>query len=462
MNLSRIFRANLFLYTLSYLIGVSVAVFVVLVPIYASITYGFFGEINALIGAETRMLGERYAAGGEAAVSEEIARRIQEPRFPRLFYLLVDAQGRKIGGNLAHWPERLGQGEEWTGIRHSLRGWIDSAEDVEFVGRSTQFANGERLLVARHYQDISEYLRLTLTVLAQTMLTTIVLGSVGAVLLVLITELRLRQVNRSISDILGGDLSQRIPVTGGHPDDDYTRLIVNFNHMLDRIAQLMEGLRQLSDNIAHDLRTPLTRLRNNLASIELDERGETREQVAGLIEESDALLATFNALLRIAQIESGNKRLAFAATDLATILRDVCEFYEPLAADKDQQVRLDLPAVCAGVFDRDLLFQAFANLIDNAIKYAPPGAHIDVRLSEEAQQYCVSFCDDGPGIPQAERQKVFQRFYRVEGSRSLHPGNGLGLSLVQAVINLHGGSVTLGDNAPGLRVSVILPRATAA
>ncbi len=171
------------------------------------------------------------------------------------------------------------------------------------------------------------------------------------------------------------------------------------------------------------------------------------------------MLATFNALLRIAQIESGNKRLAFAATDLATILRDVCEFYEPLAADKDQQVRLDLPAVCAGVFDRDLLFQAFANLLDNAIKYAPRGGHIDVRLTDEAQQHCVAVCDDGPGIPQAERQKVFQRFYRVEGSRSLHPGNGLGLSLVQAVINLHGGSVTLGDNSPGLRVSVSLPRA---
>ncbi len=118
--------------------------------------------------------------------------------------------------------------------------------------------------------------------------------------------------------------------------------------------------------------------------------------------------------------------------------------------------------MCAGSFDRDLLFQAFANLLDNAIKYAPPGAHIDVRLTEEAQQHCVAVCDDGPGIPQAEREKVFQRFYRVEGSRSLHPGNGLGLSLVQAVINLHGGSVTLGDNSPGLRVSVILPRLPAA
>ncbi len=461
MNLSRIFRANLFLYTLYYLIGVSVAVFIVLALIYASLTYGFFGEMNALISAETRMLNERYAAGGEEAVSEEIALRIQEPRFPRLFYLLVDAQGRKIGGNLAHWPERLGQGEEWAGIGHGLREWIRSANTVEFVGSSTRFVNGERLLVARHYQDISEYLRLTLTVLAQTMLATIVLGSVGAVWLALITERRLSSVNRSITEILGGDLSQRIPVSRGPADDDYMRLIVNFNHMLDRITQLMEGLRQLSDNIAHDLRTPLTRLRNKLTSIELDEHGETREQVAGLIEEADTLLATFNALLRIAQIESGNKRLAFAATDLTTILHDVFEFYEPLAAEKDQQVRLELPAACASVFDRDLLFQAFANLLDNAIKYAPRGGHIEVRLRDEARQHCVSVCDDGPGIPQAERQKVFQRFYRVEGSRSLHPGNGLGLSLVQAVINLHGGSVVLGDNAPGLCVSVSLPRAPA-
>jgi signal transduction histidine kinase len=270
-------------------------------------------------------------------------------------------------------------------------------------------------------------------------------------------ERRIVGVNRSIASILSGDLAQRIPVVNVN-DDDFAGLIVNFNHMLDRIEQLMEGVKQLSDNIAHDLRTPLTRLRNGLASLELDELGEQRGTVAGLIEEADALLSTFSALLRIAQIESGNRRAAFATTDLATIVSDVCEFYEPLAADRGLHVNVRLSAPCTTVCDRDLLFQAFANLLDNAIKYSPSGTTVQVQLQQEPSGVEVVFADQGPGVPVAEREKVFQRFYRVEESRSGHPGNGLGLSLVQAVIALHGGSILLSDNAPGLRVSVRLPR----
>ena len=178
------------------------------------------------------------------------------------------------------------------------------------------------------------------------MLATIVLGAVWAAMLALILERRIGAINDSIAGILSGDLRQRIPVARGGDDDDFKRLIVNFNHMLDRIAQLMEDLKQLSDNIAHDLRTPLTRLRNRLASIEFDGQGGRSEAVAQLLQESDELLATFNALLRIAQIESGNRRSGFAATDLVTILRDVCEFYEPLAADKEQTVSVALPPSC--------------------------------------------------------------------------------------------------------------------
>jgi len=458
MNLSRIFRADLFRYTLNYLLWVSVSVFVVLAIGYGALTFGYFREMNTLIGSETRGLAARFAQEGVGGVSVGIAERIQAPSFPRLFYLLVDARGQKIAGNLARWPERLDQGEDWLGFERTLAELTGRGEAYDFVGASTEFADGSRLLVARHYRDISEFLRLTLTVAMQSMLATIVLGSIAAVLMAAILERRIGAINDSISGILSGDLSQRIPAV---PDalDDITRLIVNLNRMLDRITQLMEDQKQLSDNIAHDLRTPLTRLRNRLASIEFDERGERSEAVAELLQESDDLLSTFNALLRIAQIESGNRRSGFADADLVPILRDVCEFYEPLAAEKSQSVSVELPAGCAGVYDRDLLFQAFANLLDNAIKYAPAGGHIAVRLEEGAEGTRVCVSDDGPGIPPAERDKVFQRFYRVEESRSGHPGNGLGLSLVQAVTNLHGGSVTLADNGPGLRVTVQLPRA---
>jgi len=458
MKLLRIFRTSLFRYTLNYMVGVSLAVFVVLALVYGSYTLGFFRELNSLIARETSALAARDAQGGVEAVSGSIADRIQAPTFPRLFYLLIDAQGEKLAGNLAHWPERLGPVEDWIGPGAAIRQWTEPDTRHEFVGSTTVFPGGQRLLVARHYQDITEYLRLTLTVVTQAMLATIVLGSIGAALLALLLERRIAGVNRSIAGILSGDLARRIPVVNVN-DDDFARLIVNFNHMLDRIEQLMEGVKQLSDNIAHDLRTPLTRLRNGLANLELDELGEQRGAVAGLIEEADGLLATFSGLLRIAQIESGNRRAAFAPTDLSTILADVCEFYEPLAADRGLQVHMRLPAPCACVCDRDLLFQAFANLLDNAIKYSPSGTTVEVLLEQRESFLEVVFADQGPGIPAAERDKVFQRFYRVEESRSGHPGNGLGLSLVQAVIGLHGGTVTLSDNTPGLRVSVHLPRA---
>jgi signal transduction histidine kinase len=298
VKLLRIFRTSLFRYTLNYMVGVSLAVFVVLALVYGSYTLGFFRELNSLIARETSAIASRNASGGIPAVSASIAERIQAPTFPRLFYLLVDARGEKLAGNLARWPERLGPAEDWIGPGVAIRQWTETGFRFEFVGSTTVFAGGERLLVARHYQDITEYLRLTLTVVTQSMLATIVLGSIGAALLALLMERRIVGVNRSIAGILSGDLAQRIPVVNVN-DDDFARLIVNFNHMLDRIEQLMEGVKQLSDNIAHDLRTPLTRLRNGLASVELDELGEQRGTVAGLIEEADALLATFSALLRI-------------------------------------------------------------------------------------------------------------------------------------------------------------------
>jgi signal transduction histidine kinase len=457
VKLLRVFRTSLFRYTLNYLVGVSLAVFAVLALVYGSYTLGFFRELNSLIARETLAIAERDARDGIDGVSASIAERIQAPNFPRLFYLLVDAGGNKLAGNLARWPERLGPVEDWVGPGAAIRQWTESGERFEFVGSSTVFDGGERLLVARHYQDITEYLRLTLTVVTQAMIATIVLGSLGAALLALLMERRIAGVNRSIASILSGDLAQRIPVVNVD-DDDFARLIVNFNHMLDRLEQLMEGVKQLSDNIAHDLRTPLTRLRNGLASVELDEAGEQREAVTGLLEEADALLATFSALLRIAQIESGNRRSAFCPNDIATIVHDVCEFYEPLAADRGLQVHSRLDGPCPGVCDRDLLFQAFANLLDNAIKYSPAGGAVRVAITRTAQAVQVVVEDQGPGVPAAERDKVFQRFYRLEQSRSRYPGNGLGLSLVQAVIALHGGTVELSDAAPGLRVSVTLPR----
>ncbi|MCG3169628.1 MAG: Adaptive-response sensory-kinase SasA [Pseudomonadales bacterium] len=458
MNPSRILHAETFRYAVLYLTGVSLAVFVVLAIGYGWVTFGYFRDLNALIGAEQEALARVQAEGGRSATAAAIGERVQAAGVPRLFYLLVDAEGGKVAGNLSRWPERIGEGKEWVGLEHALEEVTGAPAAIDFIGSGRHFDDGSRLLVARHYKDISEFLRLALTVLLQAMLATIIVGAIGAALLSMRLKRLISEVNDSIATILAGDLSQRIPVLEDNRDDDFRRLIVNFNHMLDRIGQLMANLQQLSDNIAHDLRTPLTRLRNRIARLEFDDREARGEAVAGMLQESDDLLATFNALLRIAQIEAGGARSGFAPTDIALIVRDVCEFYEPLAAEKHQTVCIDLPPACPGVFDRDLLFQACANLLDNAIKYAPRDGHIEVTMRCAPETVELEFADDGPGIPPAERERVFERFYRVEASRSGYPGNGLGLSLVRAVGNLHGGSIELGDNAPGLRVVMRLPR----
>jgi signal transduction histidine kinase len=254
---------------------------------------------------------------------------------------------------------------------------------------------------------------------------------------------------------MSGDLSERIPVT--RSGDDFERLVRHLNRMLDQIQLLMEGVRQVSDNIAHDLRTPLTRLRNNLADLEQDVDSSHRDQVEGLIDEADSLLSTFNALLRIAQVESGNRRSGFSAVELNAIVHDVIDLYEPLASDKEITLRIDHVDTVNLTGDRDLLFQMLANVVDNAIKYTPDGGTVSIALRQRDGEAELVVADSGIGIPLKDRQKVFQRFFRVEESRGQQPGNGLGLSLVAAVVKLHYGDIELQENFPGLRIIIRLP-----
>jgi signal transduction histidine kinase len=265
--------------------------------------------------------------------------------------------------------------------------------------------------------------------------------------------------------IMRGDLSGRLPIAG--TNDELDRLAGNLNAMLERIEALMHGLKEVSDNIAHDLKTPLTRMRNRCeeALRMAEDESQYRAALQSAIEESDALIRTFNALLMIARAESGQARDGMSEFDAAEIARGVGELYEPLADDKGLALKVDAPAAAPVLGNRELVSQALANLVDNAIKYAAPnGAQVDgvqpeivVRATGEGDRILLTVSDPGPGIPEADRSRVVDRFVRLEQSRSL-PGSGLGLSLAQAVARLHGGELRLEDNHPGLRSVISLPR----
>lgn len=453
----QLFTSYTFRFMSGYVAGLSVAVFVVLAAIYAGTSYSYFSQVHDSVQGQLDELTETYQLGGVEAAEAFIAQRTEPSSLNRFFFLVVDEHRHKLAGNLDRWPHTSPHVAGWLSFELDTL-WRGEGEPLgaEFIARSTVLPSGHHVLVARHYGDVILSAKLVAGALVRSMVATILLGTIGGIIIANLSMQRINAINRSLQRIMSGDLTERIPVStaGG----DYRDLTTNLNRMLNRIESLMEGLRQVSDNIAHDLRTPLTRLRNHLADLQGQVKGESMETVQQLLDEADGLLATFNALLRIAQVESGNRRAGFGPVELPVLLADVAELYEPLAVDRGIMLETDLALATAEVLgDRDLLFQAFANLLDNALKFTPAGGRVELALKGGDSGLQVTVSDSGSGIPEQERDKVFGRFYRMESSRSVGAGNGLGLSLVQAVIHLHGGGIRLCDNRPGLRVEVLLP-----
>jgi signal transduction histidine kinase len=273
---------------------------------------------------------------------------------------------------------------------------------------------------------------------------------------------RIDSVTQASRTIMAGSLSGRLPVSSA--GDEFDRLAEGLNAMLERIERLMIGLREVSDNIAHDLKTPLTRLRNRAETALAAPAGaDQRPALEQTIEEADGLIRTFNALLAIARLEAGQGSESFAALDLAAVAREAAELYEPVAEEAGFGLDVEVAAAPAVLGDRQLIGQAIGNLIDNAMKYGRTGGAAASRILlriESGGEARIIVADHGPGIPPADRERALKRFVRLEASRSA-PGSGLGLSLVAAVARLHGGSLKLEDNRPGLRVIIALPLAPA-
>nr|WP_246412797.1 ATP-binding protein [Methylobacterium brachythecii] len=266
---------------------------------------------------------------------------------------------------------------------------------------------------------------------------------------------RVDAINRTAEAIIAGDLGRRIDVGG--TKDDFDRLARTLNRMLDRISGLIENVRQVSNDIAHDLRTPLTRLQHGLqqAASRPSTEADFRKAIDRATAEIGEILDVFSGLLRIAQIEAGARRAGFRSVDLSSTLRTVAEAYAPAIEDSDRRLVCSIEDRVFVKGDRELLTQLFSNLCENGLQHTPAGATIDVKLSATAGRAEITFTDDGPGIPPEEREKVFRRFYRVDKSRGA-VGNGLGLTLVGAVAELHDAPIVLSDNAPGLRVTIVL------
>ena len=279
----------------------------------------------------------------------------------------------------------------------------------------------------------------------------LILGAIGGFIIMRKTIHKIDLINTTILDIREGDLDLRIPVRG--TDDDYDLLAININQMLDQISVLLENIQNISNHVSHDLRTPLTRMRAKLEDILTDANQQQIEHVSSAIGEADSLLSAFNAILRISKVESGANTGSFSLFSITNLLKDVGEFYEPLALDKEISLSIETNNSIVMDGDRDMLFQAIANIVDNAIKYSHNGGEIKLKSESYGNQVILAISDNGNGIPDDEKDKVFNRFYQLSKHRG-EKGHGLGLSLVAAIIKLHKGVIQLKDNQPGLIVEL--------
>jgi len=410
------------------------------------------------VNTEMRDLAQRYRSGGLPLLVHTVIQRSRDPR--QSLYLVMDNRGNVLAGNLLDIPQSRPTQEGWKDFTY-IRLNMEGQERRPGIGREQRLPGNFYLLVGRDVKDVRQIETLITSSLAWAVALTIGLGLIGGLIMSRNMLARLDDINKTSREIMGGDLSRRIPVSG--TGDELDQLAENLNNMLEQIEALMIGMRQVTDNIAHDLRSPLNRLRNRVEVTLISENSTTqdyREALERTISEADYLLATFNALLSIARAEAGNSRESMEWINLSDLVETAGELYEPLIEEQGGVLSLSVENNLRLFANRELLSQAILNTLDNAIKHGAPGEGGDAKIALSAIRVdatiTIKISDGGQGIPIEERSHVMERFVRLEASRNA-PGTGLGLSLVAAATRLHGGTVELGDNEPGLTVSLILP-----
>ncbi|SLN62554.1 sensor histidine kinase [Oceanibacterium hippocampi] len=455
--LTRLLRTSGFQVAVLYVLLLGVTLVALLGFIYWSTSSLIDAQLNETIEAEIRGLDEQYRAEGIGRLVEVIAERSGPRGGGDGVYGLATPGFAMLAGNLTAWPREASAADGWREL--SLARNLNGATTRHVVrGRVFVLKGGYHLFVGRDTAERSLFKEIMINAIVWALLPALALGLLGSVLIGRYALRRVDAVRATSEEILAGDLTRRVPLAGS--GDEFDRLAETINRMLEQSETLMTGMRTVTDSLAHDLRSPLTRAKTG---IELALRREsdiatyrqTLEQTNG---ELETILRTFEALISIAHAETGMNRLADSSLDLSQLLGDLADLYQPMA---EEAGRVLVGEVAPGIMirgHRELLGQAVANLIDNAIKFTPEGGEIRVVLGREGDTAVLAVADSGPGIPAADRERVLQRFVRLDASRGT-PGSGLGLSLVAAVARLHGAALALADNEPGLRVILRLPLA---
>ncbi len=451
-------------------------VYLFLFALFAASLLGYFAwntrrmiteQITTTVGAEVSEISDIYGRRGLHGLFLTIENRALRPGAN--LYLVTEPTGRAIAGNVGSLAPGVIGTTGWSETAYLRMDEGDNAYHRALVN-VTQLSGGFRLLVGRDLEERRRLFGIVARAAQWSILVVVVLGIGGGIFVARRVLQRIDAMTGTAQRIMAGDLSGRLPV--GRSGDELDRLASNLNAMLERIEALMMGLKEVSDNIAHDLKTPLTRLRNRAeeALAKSSSEADYRAALERTIEESDGLIRTFNALLMIARAESGQARGNMDDFDAAEVAEGIHELYEPLAEDGGMGLRLKTaPTPLHG--NRELISQALANLVENAIKYGRPaepkpgekGAVVSldarqilIESRREGDQVLLSVTDRGPGIPASERKHAMERFVRLDSSRS-QPGSGLGLSLASAVATLHGGELRFGDAYPGLVATLVLP-----
>jgi len=451
MNLRRLLRTSALRLALRYALFYAALIALALGLLYWSTNRFVDSQLAAGLRNTAEALERAYGELSPAEFRALVKAELLAGRSSKLHVLLADAEGVALAGDLVGWPQGLAADDRVHNvlIEDQLIPGQAADQDAYWPALGRQLPGGERLLVTHSLDQAEALLDFTqgtmVAILAVSVALALGLGLLqGRTLLMRIDALI------DTSRLIGtGRLNRRIPLSG--QGDEFDELAEQLNAMLDRIGHLMAGMRQVTDNVAHDLRRPLSRVRNLLDVTSMDARDapEYREAITRAITDLDEIIRTFNALIEIAQAEAGSFRGDWGPVDLSALASELGELYADLAEEQGGTLELVVQPHCCVTGNRHLLAQAIGNLLDNALKFTPPGTPLRLEITGEAEGVRVVVSDRGPGIPVAERQRVLERFVRLDAARST-PGSGLGLSLVAAVARLHKATLTLDDAQPGL------------